>query len=433
MAKFCVLVLVLSMGLLRNAMASATTGGSILPYESWLSAFEKSMTGPVATSIALIGIVTCGASLILMGGEINRFVRSLVFIILVMAMLLGANSLMTNFFNGASIGPVTSQENIPHNAAYGVEKSFDGGIDDRVFRLSSKISDTSAEPRQMFDGIKYEPDTALSVDAGITHSIKKAHDLLSGKITLIAAQQDKHQSIAKSTDECAENDGPLELETDQSKVRPAPQGAFDNQGPNQDRAHPNRDFEAYDNFLRRTSELVRLKNLFSARSSSNNHDNAHTPYRSLNPYDETSTWVAAISVMGKDDGLNRYSYTDLQHSLSYVADNSELTLQMLTALGQFNRQDLNPETMSLEARANLYQGLELSLKTKAFSIDSDRRLQTDRGVREYLPEGAKELHLNEPDNLLQKLWPKLPNHSDGHMVRPEPNGTPNDFAEFGVA
>lgn len=84
------------------AYASDTQGGA-LPYESWLRTLQQSLTGPVAFSVSLIGIVSCGATLILAGGEINKFMRSLIYIVLVMTLLVGANSLMTRFFNGAVI------------------------------------------------------------------------------------------------------------------------------------------------------------------------------------------------------------------------------------------------------------------------------------------------------------------------------------------
>ena len=86
------------------AWASSAGGTSVLPYEQWLSVLQKSLTGPVAFSVSLIGIVTCGATLILGGGEISHFMRTLIYIVLVMTLLVGANALMNNFFNGASIG-----------------------------------------------------------------------------------------------------------------------------------------------------------------------------------------------------------------------------------------------------------------------------------------------------------------------------------------
>ena len=83
-------------------LASETSTG-VLPYESWLATLQKSLTGPVAFSISLIGIVSCGATLIFAGGEIGRFLRTLIYLVLVMTLLVGANSLMTRFFNGAVI------------------------------------------------------------------------------------------------------------------------------------------------------------------------------------------------------------------------------------------------------------------------------------------------------------------------------------------
>lgn len=85
-----------------EALASST-GDGVLPYESWLATLQKSLTGPVAFSISLIGIVSCGATLIFAGGEIGRFLRTLIYLVLVMTLLVGSNSLMTRFFNGAVI------------------------------------------------------------------------------------------------------------------------------------------------------------------------------------------------------------------------------------------------------------------------------------------------------------------------------------------
>ncbi len=99
------LIVYLSIFCMPDANASAASAGSGLPYEVWLSALQRSATGPIAFTIALLGIIGCGATLIFAGGEISRFMRSIIYIILVMTLLLGAISLMTNFFNGASINP----------------------------------------------------------------------------------------------------------------------------------------------------------------------------------------------------------------------------------------------------------------------------------------------------------------------------------------
>ena len=63
---------------------------------------QKSMTGPVAKALSLIGIVVAGGMLIF-GGELNAFARTVVFIVLVMALLIGANSFMSAFGSSALV------------------------------------------------------------------------------------------------------------------------------------------------------------------------------------------------------------------------------------------------------------------------------------------------------------------------------------------
>lgn len=88
------------------AFASEGTGGS-LPYESWLTNLRNSVTGPVAFTLSLIGIVVAGGILIF-GGELTAFFRTLIFIVLVMALLVGAQNMMSTFFGrGAEIAGVT--------------------------------------------------------------------------------------------------------------------------------------------------------------------------------------------------------------------------------------------------------------------------------------------------------------------------------------
>ncbi|WP_367903542.1 conjugal transfer system pilin TrbC (plasmid) [Xanthomonas oryzae pv. oryzicola] len=87
------------------AFASEGTGGS-LPYEGWLTNLRNSVTGPVAFTVSLIGIVVAGATL-LFGGDLNGFFRTLVFIVLVMALLVGAQNMMGGFFGrGAEIAAI---------------------------------------------------------------------------------------------------------------------------------------------------------------------------------------------------------------------------------------------------------------------------------------------------------------------------------------
>ncbi|MGO9375192.1 MAG: conjugal transfer system pilin TrbC [Syntrophobacteraceae bacterium] len=90
-----------------HAMASAAQGGN-LPYETWLTNLRQSMTGPVAFSLSIMGIVVAGGVLIF-GGELNAFVRTLIFMVLVMGLLVGAQNMMSTFFGqGALIGAVQS-------------------------------------------------------------------------------------------------------------------------------------------------------------------------------------------------------------------------------------------------------------------------------------------------------------------------------------
>ncbi len=90
------------MALPESSFASVGTGGS-LPYESWLTALRSSVTGPVAFALSIIGIVVAGGVLVF-GGDLNGFFRTLIFIVLVMAFLVGAQNMMSNFFGtGAEI------------------------------------------------------------------------------------------------------------------------------------------------------------------------------------------------------------------------------------------------------------------------------------------------------------------------------------------
>ena len=85
----------------ENAHAAVGAGGA-LPYETWLVNLRNSVTGPVAFTLSIVGIVVAGGILIF-GGELNAFFRTLIFIVLVMALLVGANNIMTNLFQGAVI------------------------------------------------------------------------------------------------------------------------------------------------------------------------------------------------------------------------------------------------------------------------------------------------------------------------------------------
>jgi type IV secretion system protein VirB2 len=83
----------------EQAFATGTAGG--LPYESWLTNLQNSVTGPVAFALSIIGIVVAGGVLIF-GGDLNGFFRTLIFLVLVMALLIAANNIMTSFFGAGA-------------------------------------------------------------------------------------------------------------------------------------------------------------------------------------------------------------------------------------------------------------------------------------------------------------------------------------------
>ena len=90
----------------HHAFASEGTGGS-LPYESWLVNLRNSVTGPVAFALSIIGIVIAGGVLIF-GGDLNGFFRTMIFVVLVLALLVGAQNVMSTFFGrGAEIAALS--------------------------------------------------------------------------------------------------------------------------------------------------------------------------------------------------------------------------------------------------------------------------------------------------------------------------------------
>lgn len=84
-----------------DALASVGTGGD-LPYESWLESLRNSVTGPVAFTLSLVGIVVAGGVLVF-GGDLNGFFRTLIFLVLIMALIIGANNIMSTFFGKGAV------------------------------------------------------------------------------------------------------------------------------------------------------------------------------------------------------------------------------------------------------------------------------------------------------------------------------------------
>ena len=90
---------------LLSRQAAAAGAGGITEWETPLQKVVQSITGPVAFSISVIGIVVAGAMLI-WGGEINEFARKLIMVVLVIALIVTATNLLSTLFGtGALVRP----------------------------------------------------------------------------------------------------------------------------------------------------------------------------------------------------------------------------------------------------------------------------------------------------------------------------------------
>ena len=100
---FAFLALAVAVVLILPDMAMASdsgTGG--LPWETPLQTVSKSIKGPVAYAISLMGIIAAGAMLI-WGGEVNEFLRRIVMLILVISLVVLASNLLTTLFSSAAV------------------------------------------------------------------------------------------------------------------------------------------------------------------------------------------------------------------------------------------------------------------------------------------------------------------------------------------
>ncbi|MDV3470254.1 TrbC/VirB2 family protein [Stenotrophomonas sp. C3(2023)] len=93
------LVMVALMVMPELAMASAP-GADDLPFVGSMKRVSDSLSGPFATALSIVAIVGAGAMLIF-GGDMNGFMRTLIFLVMVIAMIITAGSLVT-FLGGSS-------------------------------------------------------------------------------------------------------------------------------------------------------------------------------------------------------------------------------------------------------------------------------------------------------------------------------------------
>lgn len=104
--RLCMALVALGLVVLPQ-IALATTSGGALPWEAPLTILSTSITGPVASSIALIAIAVAGAVLI-WGGEINRFASMAVYIVLVLGLLVMARNVLSGLGFTTTVIPETA-------------------------------------------------------------------------------------------------------------------------------------------------------------------------------------------------------------------------------------------------------------------------------------------------------------------------------------
>ena len=83
--------------LFLTGVAEAGTTSGALPWEGPLRTIASSLTGPVAFSVALIGIFSTGATLV-WGGEMNEFARRAALLGLIVAVLVFATNILSSAF-----------------------------------------------------------------------------------------------------------------------------------------------------------------------------------------------------------------------------------------------------------------------------------------------------------------------------------------------
>jgi type IV secretion system protein TrbC len=72
------------------APAFAGTGGAALPWETPLQTIQNSLTGPVATTIAVIALFAAGAGLVF-GDEMSAFVKRVLIGVMSLALLIAGS------------------------------------------------------------------------------------------------------------------------------------------------------------------------------------------------------------------------------------------------------------------------------------------------------------------------------------------------------
>lgn len=83
--------------------STASPGGSSMPGVSALQQIRDFISGPFAYTASLLGIVTAGTVLALGGNDMSAFVRTLLYLALVISLIVGGSNFLSTVFPGALI------------------------------------------------------------------------------------------------------------------------------------------------------------------------------------------------------------------------------------------------------------------------------------------------------------------------------------------
>lgn len=93
--NFLILGSLIALMCLLNAGYCADTSSGDMPWDSMFTKLRKSVKGPIAITIAILGIIGSGAALIWQGGEMGPILKGLIGLVALVAMIVLADKLLT--------------------------------------------------------------------------------------------------------------------------------------------------------------------------------------------------------------------------------------------------------------------------------------------------------------------------------------------------
>jgi len=109
-AKLCSRI-VMSLVVVAFAAISVAVMAGALPWEGPLQNLQKSLTGPTAKAIALIGLFVAGG-LLVFGGELSDFGRRITWMCLAISVMLAGSSFLAIFQTDSGAGALVSVDHI---------------------------------------------------------------------------------------------------------------------------------------------------------------------------------------------------------------------------------------------------------------------------------------------------------------------------------